>query len=128
MKSSVNQPWGISKKHVKRYGRTWATTDFILNTLNQEQFRNDPLNVNIGTLKLQGRNIRMKYKHLMSESQRISQLAEAAYMNKLDRDQKYSIELSGNDFSLVKHEITKLAETLADAVSTVQKQYQLNIW
>lgn len=128
MKSSVNQPWGISEKHVSRYGKTWATTDFLLNTLNAEQFKNDPLNTNVGTLRLGDRNIHMKYKNLISEASRVSQLASAAYMNKMDKDQKYSVEVAGKDFSLVRHEITRLAETLDDALVTIQRQYQLNIW
>lgn len=128
MKSSVNQPWSISEDHVSRYGKTWATTDFLLNTLNAEQFRTDPLNTNIGTLRLAGKNIHMKYKNLISEASRVSQLASAAYMNKMDKSQKYSVEVAGKDFSLAQHEITRLSETLDDALVTIQRQFQLNIW
>ena len=128
MKSSVNQPWSIGEKQISRYGKTWANLDFIISTMNKKQFKEDPYNTNVGTLKVSNRNINMMYKHLIAQSSNISQLANAVYMNDFDKEQKYEIMVSGEVFLLRKHEITKLDETLRDALDTIKKQYHLNIW
>ena len=57
MNKSVNKPWAISDKYRERYGKIWSEMDFEINPkISTYQFRNDPLNINVGDLKVCGKN------------------------------------------------------------------------
>jgi hypothetical protein len=124
MTGSINQPWAISEKFANKYGKTWSNLDFIIEqNISNEQFKTDPMNVMVGSLKVAGREIHMKYKNLISESLKMQQLRDAAYVSTAGKDQKYAVTVAGSEFQLKKHEIGKLSATLDIALTTVQRGY-----
>ena len=126
---SVNKPWGISDKHMNRYGKIWSELDFELdNAISSHQFRNDPLNTNIGNLKVCGKTIPMKYKHLISAVNIITEQSKAIYFEKPDKSEKFGINIGNHDFYLKKHEVGKLAETLEDTADIIMKTYKLGLY
>lgn len=128
MTGSINQPWGISEKFVQRYGAVWANTDFVMNDIYESQFRSEPLETKVGTLSVGNTKISFKYKYLISEATRIKQLVAGMYALKPSKDQKFHIEISNKEFTLRKHEIAKIAETLELAVDVIQRKYQLGLY
>lgn len=126
---SVNKPWGISDKHMKRYGKIWGELDFELDSkVTSHQFRNDPLNTVIGNLKICGKTIPMKYKQLLSAVNIISDQSKAIYFEKPDKSEKFGISIGNREFYLKKHEVGKLAETLEDTADIINKSYQLGLY
>jgi hypothetical protein len=128
MAGSINQPWGITDKFVSRYGKVWANTDFVTNDIHQNEFRNDPMNTQVGALHVGNIKIPMKFKHVISESSKMNQLLESLVLMKPKKDQKFSITILNKTFELKKHEITRIAETLETAVESIPRGYQLGLY
>ena len=126
MNSSINQPWAISDKFKTRYGKIWSEMDFeINNNISNYHFRNDPLNTPVGVLYVCGKQIKMKYKQLLSAANVVSEYANAVYFNKPSKDQRFAIEFGDNTLILKKHEVGKLSQTLQDSADIIIKSYQL---
>ena len=127
--NSVNKPWGISDKHVARYGKTWSNIDFELDAkISSFQFRNDPLNTPVGNLMIGGRTIPMNYKQLLYAVNIIVDQSKAIYFEKPTKLEKFGITIENQDFYLKKHEVGKLADTLEDTVDIINKTYQLGLY
>lgn len=128
MAGSINQPWGISEKFKTRYGNTWANTDFVMNDIHETQFKNDPMNVKVGTLHVGNVKIPMTFKHVISETTKLFNVMDTVFSRKDDKKQKYAISIMNKDFKLQRHEITRIAETLETAAESIPKGYQLGLY
>jgi hypothetical protein len=129
MKHSINHPEAIQDKFVERYGNTWANMDFVFDIrISEDGFREDPLNTEIGHLILENQRIKMRYKDLITYSRHIEELSAEVYSNSLSKSDTVNVEVKGSSFSLRKHEIGKLADTLTDAASSTIKGYELGLY
>ena len=126
--NSINHPWAISEKFKKRYGKTWSEMDFRVAKLSNYHFRNDPMNTIVGTIHLCGQEIPLKYKHLISSATVAQDNANAAYFQKADKHDRFSINIFNKTFILKKHEIGKLSQTLNDSLQCIQVGYQIGIY
>ena len=129
MKKSVNKPWAISDKYRNKYGSIWSDMDFEINPkISTYQFKNDPLNTNIGELKICGKTIPMQYKQLLSAANVTADSAKAVYFEKPEKWEKFAINVLNQELYLKKHEIGKLAETLEDTADIIIKTYELGLY
>ncbi len=129
MKKSVNKPWAISDKYRNKYGVIWSDMDFEINPkISTYQFKNDPLNTNVGVLKICGKTIPMQYKQLLSAANVTADSAKAVYFEKPEKWEKFAINVLNQELYLKKHEIGKLAETLEDTAEIISKSYELGLY
>lgn len=128
MNRSINQSFAISKDAIERYGKTWANTDFMLNDIYESQFKNDPMNTNVGTLLVGNVKIPMKFKNVISETSKLLNTLESIYTYRKDKSRKYEISIINKDFMLSNMEIRKVFETLETAAEVIQKKYQLGLY
>lgn len=129
MKHSINHPEAIQDKFVERYGKTWADMDFVFDiNISENLFREDPMNTEIGHLILENQRIKMRYKDLIAYSRILEETANEVYSSSLSKEDTVPVEVKGNAFSLRKHEIGKLSDTLTDATSAALKGYELGLY
>jgi hypothetical protein len=129
MTHSINQPWAISEKYANRYGKTWTNLDFIFeDKISAENFKTDPMNCTMGTLSVGGQSIQMRYKDLITYSKALDTYTNNMYAAKPKKDDVFSLEIKGRDLLLVKHEISKLNETLNDALHISLRNYELGLY
>jgi len=125
--NSVNQSWGISDKIRNRYGSIWADIDFIFtNKISQEAFREDPMNTPIGTLEVAGAKIRFKYKDLIAYAKSITE--QAITYSRVSNETRFPIDIKTFTVQLTPHEITRVSETLQDALTTTSRAYELGLY
>jgi hypothetical protein len=124
--NSINQPWAISDKIRNRYGSTWADIDFTFNEkISQETFREDPMMIELGTLEVAGAKIRFRYKDLISYTKSMAELA-ATYSR--IKNETFPVEIKTFTLQLTPHEITRVSETLNDALITTSRAYELGLY
>ena len=128
MAGSINQPWGISEKAIKRYGKTWANIDFVTQDIYETQFKNDPMNTKVGTLYVGNAKIPMKFKNVISEATKLFNVLDSLYPYRKDKSQKFEVSIMNKDFVLSQLEIRKVAETLETAAEIIPKGYQLGLY
>lgn len=118
----INNSIAISDKYRSKYGNLWANIDFDMK-FNSTSFRNDPINTTVGTLHIDGKDIKMSLKYLLELSTLTDQ-----YMllnKKTDSDTLIDIRVSTYTLNLKKHELSRLNETLADAKLSINRSYEL---
>lgn len=126
MTNSINQPWAISDKFIQKYGETWANIDFVFeDKISKENFKTDPMNCLIGTLKVANQQIHMYYKDLINYAKAFETYTNNMYATKPKKDDVFLVEIKGRNAMLVKHEVSKLNETLQDALLTSLRNYEL---
>jgi hypothetical protein len=124
--NSINQPWAISDKIRNRYGSTWADIDFTFNEkISEESFREDPMMVSIGTLEVAGAKIKFRYKDLIAYSKSFTELS--ANYSRI-KNETFPIEIKTFTINLTSHEITRVSETLNDALITTVRAYELGLY
>lgn len=128
MAGSVNHPWGISEKLIKRYGKTWANTDFVMQNIHESQFKNDPMNTKVGTLYVGNVKIPMKFKNVISEATKLFNVLDSLYPYRKDKSRKFEVSIMNKDFVLSQLEIRKVAETLETTAEIIPKGYQLGLY
>ena len=128
MIKSINQSFAISEDAVKRYGKVWANTDFMLNDIYEKQFKEDPMNSAVGTLFVGHTKIPMKFKHVISETTKLFNTLDSIYTYRKDKSRKYEVSIMNKDFILSYMEIRKVADTLQSAGEVIPKKYQLGLY
>lgn len=128
MTRSINQPWGISDKAVKRFGETWASIDFVMNEIHENQFKTDPMNVKVGILNINNIKIPMTFKQVIFETTKFFSTLDSINLSKSDKSTKYDVTILNKSFKLHKHEITKISETLETVAENIPKGYQLGLY
>lgn len=129
MKNSINHPWAISEKYISRYGKLWANLDFeFSDKVTTEQFKNDPMNVEVGSLHIDGRNLDFKYKDLILYSKQIEELSNTIYSTTTSKTELFDLTIKGRVFQLKRHELGKLATTLAESVHVLARRYELGLY
>jgi len=127
MTKSVNQSWAISQKFRDRYGSTWADIDFFFKEkVYSRTFKNDPMNVNIGSLQLGGISIPFKYKDLIQANKQVTK--KGYNTHRADISEKFEVDIKSKTFMLNRQEINRLRETLQDTLTTVQRSYELGLY
>lgn len=128
MIKSINQPWAISDKYSQRYGEIWTTLDFVFSDkISKELFKNDPMNLIIGQLCIYKQRINMTYKDLTLYAKQVKTLSDESYIsgNKTD---SYDVRIKSQNFTLQRHELGKLSETLQEATTSAMKGYELGLY
>jgi hypothetical protein len=126
---SINQPWAISDKYAQRYGALWTNLDFTFNDkISAENFKTDPMNTEIGSLKIAGQDIKMRYKDLLSYSKQLDTYAINVYASRPKKTDTFTVEIKGRNFVLAKHEIGKLSETLTEAAKASLHAYEIGLY
>jgi len=127
MTKSVNQSWAISQKFRNRYGSIWADIDFFFkDKVYSRTFKNDPMNVDIGSLQLDGISIPFKYKDLIKFNKLITK--KGYNTHRADISEKFAVDIKSKTFMLNRQEINRLRETLQDTLTTVQRSYELGLY
>jgi hypothetical protein len=129
MIKSVNHPWGISDKIRNRNGNTWADIDFVFqDKMSAEVFKEDPMNTEIGSLEIFNQRIKLRYKDLIRLSKSMNEMYAKAVAEKPAKDYAFNVEIKSYAFSLRKHEIGRLAETISEAESVTLRSYELGLY
>ena len=129
MRNSINQPWAISDKYSSRYGELWTNLDFQINDrITTKQFKTDPMNTEVGILILGEHRIKMRYKDVILYSKLIEDESNNIYASNATKTETFPIEVKGYSFMLYKHEVSKLANTLADTAQSVIRGYELGLY
>jgi len=129
MIKSINHPWAVSDKFRTRYGNTWADMDFIFeDKISAENFKTDPMAVLIGTLHIEGKQLPMRYKDLISYSKSLDTFTNNMYAEKVSKTDLMAVSVKGNEFTLRKHEVAKLYETVANALDSAMRAYELGLY
>lgn len=129
MIKSINQPWAISIDYQNRYGDLWYNLDFIFeDKISAENFKTDPMVCLIGNLHIAGLQIRMTYKDLILYAKEISTASMDAYESKLGKHSTFNVEIKGRAFIIKKHELSKLSQTINDALHTAVRSYELGLY
>lgn len=125
---SINHPWAISDKYATRYGEVWTSMDFVFNDkISAENFGTDPMNTAIGYLELYKQQIPMTYRDIINSAKTINTTFNEVYASR-ERGMTYDIRVKSQTFTLQRHELRKLAETLSEAQSTALKSYELGLY
>ena len=129
MIKSINQPWAISEKYANRYGEIWTKLDFIFeNKISEENFKTDPMNTVIGTLHCAGQQITMRYKDLISYSKSLEIFTHNMYAERVTKTEVMLISVKGREFTMRRHEVAKLSETISEALETSMRSYELGLY
>ena len=129
MTTSINQPWAISDKMRNRYGNTWADLDFTFEPkISAEVFREDPMNVTMGSLHVVTTSIPMRYKDLISYTKSVGILAANLYAERPTKTETFEVSIKGRVFMLTTTEIGKLFDTLTDSLNSAIKGYELGLY
>ena len=129
MTHSINQPWAISDKFRGRYGDVWADLDFVFNDkISAEVFKEDPMNTEIGSLEIFNQRIKLRYKDLIRLSKSMNEMYAKAVAEKPAKDYAFNVEIKSYAFSLRKHEIGRLAETISEAEAVTLRSYELGLY
>jgi hypothetical protein len=128
MTHSINNPCGISDKYRERYGEVWANLDFeVAEKISEEVFKTDPMNTLIGELCIYNQRIKMTYKDLINYSKSLNILMNEAYVGGTKTDM-FDVRVKSQTFTLQRHELRKLSETLVDASSAAIRAYELGLY
>jgi hypothetical protein len=128
MIKSINHPWAISDKFRSRYGEVWSNLDFVfLDKISKDLFKNDPMNLLIGYLYVNNQQIKMTYKDLLNYSKSIRTASNEAYLSGT-KTEKYDVKVRSQNFSLQRHELGRLADTLDEATVSVIRAYELGLY
>ena len=129
MRNSINQPWAISEKYASRYGELWANLDFQINDrITNKQFKEDPMNTEVGILHIDNRSLDLKYKDVLG----YAKSADEMY-NNIRELGSYApavneFSIKGRVFQLKKHEVSKLASTLNETAQVLSRKYELGLY
>jgi hypothetical protein len=125
---SINQPWAISDKYQTRYGSVWANMDFVFQEkISEENFRTDPMNTVIGELHIYNQKLQMTYKDIINYSKSIQMVSDESYISGTKTD-KYDVKIKSQTFTLQRHELRKLAETLTETLIVSIRAYELGLY
>jgi hypothetical protein len=129
MTHSINQPWAISDKFRARYGEVWADLDFMFNEkISAEVFKEDPMNTEIGYLEIYNQRIKLDYKDLTRLSKSLNEMYAKVVLEKPGKYFAYNVDVKSYTFSLCKHEIGKLADTITAATTATLRSYELGLY
>jgi hypothetical protein len=127
MTSSINHPWGISKKMRERMGNTWADIDFEINQrLSQHNMKEALFDQPVGNLYIANMNIKMKYKDLISISKYMKKQINNSYRATIE--EKFPVDIKSHTFFLNKNEIERLDETINITTKTLMRKYELGLY
>lgn len=125
---SINHPWAISDKYANRYGEVWTSMDFVFNDkISAENFGTDPMNTAIGYLELYKQQIPMTYRDIINSSKSVNTTFSEVYASR-EKGMTYDIRVKSQTFTLQRHELRKLAETLNEAQASALKSYELGLY
>lgn len=128
MNGSINHPWAISDKFRRRYGETWANLDFVfLEKISKDLFKTDPMNTTIGHLHIFNQQIKLVYKDLITYSKYVRNMSDESYSSKL-KNLTYEVRIKFQNFSLSRIELSKLADTLEEALASTMRGYELGLY
>lgn len=126
--TSINHPWAISDKFRDRYGDVWANIDFVFqDKISEDLFKTDPMNTTIGQLHIYNQQINMTYKDLINYAKSVRTTTMETYVSGT-KDSIVDIRVKSQTFTLRRHELAKLADTLDDSVESAMRAYELGLY
>ena len=129
MIKSINHPWAISEKFISKYGQLWSNLDFVFeNHISEENFKTDPMNVVIGQLQIAKQTIPMRYIDLISYAKSLQTFTTNMYTERVGKQEIMSISIKGREFSLLRHEVAKLTQTIVEACDAAIRAYELGLY
>ena len=124
---SINHPWAISDKVRNRFGDVWSDLDFVFNErIQEDSFKSDPMNTEIGYVSIFNQKISMLYKDLIAYAKTVKSAADEAYTYGSKAD-LHEVGIKSQTFTLKPHELLKLSETLNEAASSTVRSYELGL-
>jgi hypothetical protein len=125
---SINQPWAISDKYQQRYGQIWSAMDFVFQEkISEENFRTDPMNTIIGELCIYNQKLQLTYKDIINYSKTVQTLCDEAYVSGT-KSGTYDVRIKSHTFTLQRHELRKLSETLTETLIVTVRAYELGLY
>lgn len=125
---SINQPWAISNKYQQRYGQIWSSLDFIFQEkISENNFRTDPMNTVIGDLHIYNQVLSMTYKDLINYSKTVQSVCDELYLSGT-KESTHDIRIKSQTFTLQRHEIRKLSDTLTETLIVTIRSYELGLY
>ncbi len=125
---SINNPWAVSDKYREKYGDVWADLDFVFKEkISEDNFRMDPMNTAIGQLNVFNQKIDMLYKDIVSYAKTVKTLSDESYITGTKND-SYEVRIKSQTFTLKRHELSKLSETLNEAATSTVRAYELGLY
>lgn len=126
--TSINHPWAISDKIRSRYGEVWSNLDFVfLDKISEDVFKTDPMNTTIGQLHIYNQQLNMTYKDLINYAKTVRISTNEAYVNG-KKNASYDVRVKSQTFTLTRHELAKLADTLEEASESAMRAYELGLY
>jgi hypothetical protein len=123
--NSINHPAAISDKHRARYGDIWADMDFEMKQVSEKVFHDNPTTVPIGFLIVAGRRIEMTLNDLNVMQMNMETIISEAYAAPTTPRE---VRIKSTYVHLNITEINRLYETINDAVTTINRKYQLGLY
>lgn len=128
MIKSINTPWAISDKYQQRYGDVWTNLDFVFaDKISEEVFKTEPMTTHMGELCIYNQRIPMTYKDLINYAKFVHIACNEAYVNGA-KTGVFDVRVKSQTFSLRRHELRKLSETLTEASTSALRAYELGLY
>ncbi len=86
------------------------------------------MNTEIGQLEIFNQKIILRYKDLIKLSKSLSEMYARVVSEKPSKDFAYNVEIKSFSFSLCKHEIGRLSETISEALTSTIRSYELGLY
>jgi hypothetical protein len=93
----------------------------------EENFKTDPMNTPIGELFIYNQKINMLYKDLVNYSKSLKTTMDEDNVHGSKND-TYDVRIKSQTFSLKRHELRKLSETLSEATASSMRAYELGLY
>ena len=77
---------------------------------------------------MHGYNIKLTYKDIINYAKQIDIYSHSMYAEGFSKTDLIVISIKQFEFTMAKHEVARLAETLAETMSAVAKSYELGLY
>lgn len=122
--NSLNQPWAISNKQRARFGNTWADIDFEFGQLSEKNFEDEPYLTVVGTLSVAKQHVQVNLRDLTEIQSNFKTMIPDAKILK----GTHEVRIKTAYVQLTVSEMNRVYETVEDAITSIQRKYQLGLY
>lgn len=102
--------------------------DFVFaEKISQDLFKTDPMNTTIGNLHIFKQQLKMSYKDLINYSKSLRILCNEVYVSG-DKTAITDVRIKSQTFTLKRHELAKLADTIEESATASMRAYELGLY
>ena len=123
--NSLNQPWAISDKHRERYGNTWADIDFEFKQVSEKKFQDEPYSTVVGTLSVANQHVDVTMKDLVNIQNNLKNMIPESIALPIST---HEVRIKTAYVHLNVTEMNRVYETVDDAITSIQRKYQLGLY